>query len=206
MSCSHVSSKACNGAVCDATTGFSTYSNAAIPRPKDCYFGQADPRHRHLGSYVKSKYYTSGCIDEDCPQRSLASRSKCRKVPKPPKNIGFGLSSADMMFPGPCAAQDGTCNFDVSRYDPCSSGVIGCDPCSINQDCHPFDDTIIDEPRDLAYLDSQRGDYTFITTNFNQTRDLRGDLGTDAGCVPTGASMTTHGPYARLTPWRGYVY
>ena len=112
------------------------------------------------------------------------------------------------MFPGPCAAKGGYtgCNFDVSRYDPCNSGMVGCDPCSINQDCHPFDDTVIDEPRDLAYLDSLRGDHTFVTTNFNQTRDLRGDIAFDVSGLPAGASMTTHGQFALLKAWRGYVY
>lgn len=198
---------ACGTQTCDPMTGFSTYESEYIPKPKDCYFGYSDPRHSYLGSYVKSAYYTSGCIGEDC-SNSLASRSKCKKIPKPPCNIGYGLSSGDLMFPGPCEVKGGYsgCNFDVARYDPCSTGMVGCDPCSINQDCHPFDDTVIDEPRDLAYLDSQRGDYTFVTTNFNQTRDLRGDLPVTASGLPPGASMTTHGIYALLKPWRGYVY
>jgi len=199
--------QACGFETCDPMTGFSTYESSYIPQPKDCYFGQKDSRYSNLGSYVKSAYYTSGCISEDC-DNSLASRSRCRKVPKPPLDIGYGLSSGDLMFPGPCAAQGGYsgCNFDVSRYDPCNSGMVGCDPCSINQDCHPFDDTVIDEPRDLAYLDSQRGDYTFITTNFNQTRDLRGDLPISMMGLAPGSSLTTHGPCAQLKPFRGYVY
>jgi hypothetical protein len=183
-----------------------------MPKPRGCYFGNSDPRHEMLGSYVPSSVYSSGCIsaNSDCGNgsNSMANRSRCNKIAKPKQINAYGLSSADMMFPGP---KEGACNnFNVSYYNPCNSGMIaGRDPCGIRDDCHPFDDTVIDEPRDIAYLDALRGDETFITTNFNQSKDLRGDLpvGIAPGCVlPPGASQSTHGAFAMLKPWRGWVY
>lgn len=183
-----------------------------IPKPKSSYFGPPNTLFENLGSYVKSGYYTSSCIPNSCNNTlsagsscgsSLSSYSRCKKVGYPPMVTGYGLSSSDMMFP----VNRANCDFNYSKYNPCMSGVVGCDPCKINQDCHPFDDTVIDEPRDLAYIDYQRGYRSFITTNFNQTRDLRGDIpvGVAAG-APIGASQTTHGPYATLHSYRGYVY
>jgi hypothetical protein len=197
---------ACGDVQCDPRTGFETVESQLVPRPRNCFFGSTDSRYQMLGSYVPSAYYTSGCISEDC-SNSLATRSRCNKIVKPPNNIGYGLSSADMMFPGPFSSQ-GCCNdFNLSYYNPCASGMVsGRDPCGIKDDCHPFDDTVIDEPRDIAYLDSLRGDQTFITTNFNQSTDLRGDLPVGLDCTPVGASQTTHGAYAMLKQWRGYVY
>ena len=207
---------------CDPQTGFETTETCGmLPVPKDCYFGDQDARYENLGSYVKSKYYTSGCISEGC-SNDLASRSKCNKVDKPPYAERYGLSSADMMFPGPSEGCGDYCNMDVSRYDPCNIGMLACDPCKVSDDCHPFDDTVIDEPRDLAYLDGIRADgLTFVTTNFNQTTDLRGDIPVgipqcaihadpnqcDSCCyAPAGASLSTHGAFLETKPYRGYVY
>ncbi len=207
---------------CDPQTGFETVESCGMmPVPKDCYFGDQDARYENLGSYVKSKYYTSGCISEGC-NNDLASRSRCKKVDKPPYAERYGLSSADMMFPGPSEGCGDYCNMDVSRYDPCNIGMLACDPCKVSDDCHPFDDTVIDEPRDLAYLDGIRADgLTFVTTNFNQTTDLRGDIPVgipqcalhadpnqcEACCyAPAGASLSTHGAFLSTVPYRGYVY
>lgn len=193
----------CGNMFCDPLSGYSMQGNQFTPSPRSCYFGPSDSNFTNLGSYVRSKQYSSGCIGEDCAN-SLASRSQCKKLPRPTCDTAYGLSSDDLMFSGSGSAP--SCNFDVSRYDPCSGGSVGCDPCSIKQDCAPFDDTVIDEPRDLAYLDSMRGDYTFITTNFNQTFDPRGDLPVCINGVPPGAQMTTHGPFAQTKAYRGYVY
>jgi hypothetical protein len=45
-----------------------------------------------------------------------------------------------------------------------------------------------------------------LTTNFNQTRDLRGDIPVTIRETPTGASEPTHGAYAMVVPYRGGVY
>ena len=200
-------SQACGDQRCDWRTGFSHDSAEYMVPPEDCYEGAANPRHSHLGSYVRSAVYTQGCIGEDC-NNSYASRSRCKPLPNPYHNPGhYGLSSGDLMFPGPQEGCGDHCNFDVSRYDPCGSGMIACDPCQIKDDCHPFDDTVIDEPRDLAYLDGLRGDPTFITTRFNITRDPRGDIPVVVDDIPEGASVTTHGQFWSCgNPWRGYVY
>lgn len=197
---------ACGDLMCNPCTGFSHAPASFVPKPKDCYAGRSDPRYMNLGSYVRSSVYTQGCISEDC-NNSYASRSRCKPISHPTGYPGsYGMSSGDLMFPGPKEACGQYCNFDVSRYDPCSTGMIACDPCLIKQDCHPFDDTVIDEPRDLAYLDQQRGDSSYITTRFNQTRDLRGDIAIDVCGVPAGASLTTHGPFTETVPYRPYVY
>jgi hypothetical protein len=192
------------GAQSGKLNGVLNYESSFMPKPRGCYFGSEDPRHEMLGSYVPSAIYTSGCISEDC-NNSLSSRSRCNKIAKSNHINAYGLSSGDMMFPGP---QEAACNnFNVSYYNPCMGGIVaGKDPCGIRDDCHPFDDTVIDEPRDIAYLDALRGDYTFITTNFNQSKDLRGDLPVALAPTPTGASVTTHGAYAMLKPFRGWVY
>jgi len=222
------SSNGCGSGSCDPQTGFSNvpgYGNL-VPSPQLCYFGDKDSRYENLGSYVPAAKYTSGCISEGC-SNDLSARSLCNKIDKPGSANGFcaeayGLSSADMMFAGPSEGCSQYCNMDLSRYDPCNIGMVTCDPCKINDSCQPFDDTVIDEPRDLAYLDGIRADgLTFLTTNFNQSTDLRGDLPvglpqcavhndpsqcSDCCIAPAGASLSTHGVFLETVPLRTYTY
>jgi len=212
----------CTGnCIVDPTTGFQTFRDGTMgPLPKSCYEGSVDADYTHLGSYVKPRYMINGCITESCGN-NLSSASRCKKVGKPGYATANGLSSGDTMFPGPDEACGTYCDMDYSRYDPCSIGQVACDPCKIKQDCSVFADTVIDEPRDLAFLEGLRGDATFLTTNFNQSRDLRGDLPVgipqcalhcnpgdcDACCfAPSGASMTTHGAFLATRPTRTFVY
>lgn len=194
----------------DPVTGFSHVPTSFVQRPVDSYEGTVDPRHRHLGSYVKSAQYTQGCIAEDM-NNSLASRSHLRKVNKgylAAQPLSSGLSSADIMFPSAYDSHP-TANrsFNQAVYNRYDGGVVTGDPYQIRDDIHPFDSVVIDEPRDLAYLDNLRGDYTFVTRNFNQSRDLRGDIAVKVDAMPPpGASLSTHGPYATLKPYRPYVY
>jgi len=221
MAPSQVSS--CTGnCVVDPQTGFQTFAKGSMaPQPKSCYEGSKDADYQHLGSYVKPRYMVQGCISESCGN-SLSSASRCRKVAKPSYAEANGLSSGDLMFPGPDEACGKYCDMDYSRYDPCSIGAVACDPCKVDQTCSPFSDTVIDEPRDLAYLEGLRGDATFLTTNFLQSRDLRGDIpvgipqcalhcnpgecGPSCCVAPTGGSMTTHGPYLATRPVRQFVF
>jgi len=212
----------CTGnCIVDPTTGFQTYEDGTMsPTPKSCYEGHKDADYTHLGSYVKPRYMVQGCVSESCGN-DLSSASRCKKLSKPSYAEANGLSSGDLMFPGPDEACGSYCDMDYSRYDPCSIGQVACDPCKIKQDCSVFADTVIDEPRDLAYLEGLRGDATFLTTNFNQTRDLRGDLpvgipqcaqhcnpGDCSSCcyAPPGGSLTTHGAFLSTVPVRTYVY
>lgn len=213
-----------SGCVVDPQTGFQTFAKGSMgPTPKSCYEGSQDADYTHLGSYVKPRYMVQGCISESCGN-SLSSASRCNKQSKPQFAEANGLSSGDLMFPGPDEACGKYCNMDYSRYDPCSVGMVACDPCKTEQNCVPFADTVIDEPRDLAYLEGLRGDATFLTTNFLQTRDPRGDIpvgipqcalqgdgsgggGDDACCAaPTGGSMTTHGAFLSTKPVRQFVF
>jgi hypothetical protein len=47
----------------------------------------------------------------------------------------------------------------------------------------------------------QGGPVTYLTTNYNQTRDLRGDIPVPVTQAPAGASMPTHGAFAEVYPY-----
>lgn len=115
-----------------------------------------------------------------CGSSLSIARPHLNKQYVPPGSIQYGLSSADMMFPV------GNVGFLPSGYGPYGGNGIACNPC--RNPCSPFDDTIIDEP-DFAYRDALMGNYSFVTTNFNQTRDLRGDLPVGlGGAIPVSLS------------------
>lgn len=74
-----------------------------------------------------------------------------------------------------------------------------------------FEDVLIDPPRDLLWQDNLSESATFLTNNFNQSHDLRGDieigalnLGGEVGPFG-GINQSTHGPYERMKPLRQYV-
>lgn len=71
----------------------------------------------------------------------------------------------------------------------------------------PFAGVVIPKTRDVAMLDNVQGaPVTYLTTNFNQTYDLRGDIPVPVTQAPPGASIPTHGAFAEVYPYRGYVY
>lgn len=184
-------------------TGFKTYGAEQVPDPPNCYSGPYHSRYEHLGNYVPSAVYTSQCLSEDC-NVGLSARSQCKKIARPASDYGYGKSSTELMYPGPGEPQ--SCA-PYSVYNACSGMAIGTgDVCTSTEYCNAFEDTIIDEPRDLAWVDNLRGDYTFVTSNFNQSIDPRGDIAVGPGCPPPGASLSTHGVYHVGKPWRGYVY
>ena len=160
-------------------------------------------RYNHLGSYVPQQFFSntgpgsSASIYADSEIRSLAARSDANKLPAP--LYYSGMSSKDFQFPSISSGS-------VPSWMQPKTAHGGFRVGSNSQEIYPFEDTIIDAPRDLAYVDSLRGDHTFITTKFNQSKDLRGDIPIDVTHIPNGASVSTHGPFATLTPWRGYVY
>lgn len=150
---------------------------------------------------------------------SRAAKAK----PAPKANGGCGSCNSKYVHPMDNAAL--SCNRSGYDYAGTSCGYkghikssVGMD-CADNtdyDDCHPFDDILITEPRSNIYGDCFRGYHTFVTTNFNQTRDLRGDIPVGAcssgpcgesscGAGPQGASVSSHYNVA-LKPYRGFVY
>ena len=181
-----------------------------VPCPMNRYTGSLkNKRYTHLGSYVPAARYTQlGCngyggqafldgrINKQQYPKSYAAYSKRNKIQHPNVDASFGLSSSDLMFPGP---------MDATNH--MFRGQVTCNPCRIDQTCHPFNDTVIDEPRDLAYINALRGDSTFITTNFNQSKDLRGSIAVPTyGGTPIGAKVATHGAFGATKRYRPYVY
>jgi hypothetical protein len=72
----------------------------------------------------------------------------------------------------------------------------------------PFAGVVIPRVPDAVSLQGvlDSGYQSYLTTNWNQTRDLRGDIPVPVTTVPTGASVSVHGAFAEVYPYRGYVY
>lgn len=65
----------------------------------------------------------------------------------------------------------------------------------------PFAGISIPEPRPVGYLEGVGGGQEVLTTNFNQTRDLRGDIPVTIHETPTSASKPTHSTYTMVMPY-----
>jgi hypothetical protein len=149
---------------------------------------------RFVGSYVPADVYYQGQRAPELPADSLASRSNVNKTPAPDEmRYPLSLSSRDLMMPS-IADWDASPNVPPEYERPRLARP------------NPFDDVAIDEPRDLTYVDTLMGDNVYVTRRFNQSHDLRGDIGQEYQGVPAGASLSTQGIYLRTEAWRGWVY
>jgi hypothetical protein len=190
----------------DPQTGFSHVASTFVGPQHNSRFGVVDSRHENLGSYVPAAVYTSGCLP-GAYTNDYATRSMAKKLPNPLFRTGEvrGLSSRDVHAAG--TPWSDPYQFGLSKGDPFLTGVLTVNPYLINEDHFPFDDTVIDAPRDVAYTDQLWGGTTVITQKSkNATRDIRGDIAPDvSGGVPIGAGMATIGAFNVFHPYRPYV-
>lgn len=70
---------------------------------------------------------------------------------------------------------------------------------------HPFpsydDIEVIPPPQPVGYIAGLDSTPDYLTNNFNQSRDLRGDIPVKIQEVPTGASESTQGAFALVVPY-----
>jgi len=99
---------------------------------------------------------------------------------RPPPPQGFGMSSAAVRYPA------------ATGYDP----------------MNPFNNILVDAPRDIAYSANHLGQPSIITTKRNMSYDVRGDIAVNLQPgAPIGASIPSNGAYLTHTGVvRGYLY
>lgn len=133
-----------------------------------------------LGSYVPQQdLYINEYESVNDQYNSLSQVQLMKTLPKPTlKKNGFamGLSSKDL------GSQSTSAN--LSMYDNWLKNETR---------MNKFKDILIEEPKDLLVQEQINPNFSFVTTNFNQTRDLRGDIPLSVNHLPPGASWSSYG-------------
>lgn len=169
----------------------------------------------HMTPFMKRMYAVNGSMSgmslyqqppANCAGRKVAQRKMSRPAPAP--YAGGKRAQCGTSYHGEksCAGRK---HIGSSVGLSCSGlgKVCGASCGPDYYGCQPFDDIIIEEPRDDVYGDCFKGDATFVTRNFNQTRDPRGDIAVVlCSAPPVGASQSTQGPWALGKAYRKFVY
>jgi hypothetical protein len=168
---------------------------------------QGDFNEAFTGSYVPAERYARGWeadsyVGTACQRKALTDYKPAAGGLALADGMGaLEAGRADMM---PGASGMSTRSLDalggrVPYGGPFQFAGAGAAPIDRRD---PFAGVVIPEARPAGYLDGVMGTQEFLTTNFNQSRDLRGDIPVTIRETPTGASMATHGGFAMVVPYR----
>lgn len=162
---------------------------------RSCGDNKSQDLYEHVNSYVDFSQHNSQCNYGD------NGNSQYRKVATPKEPYGIGMSSRDLAFPS-CNNNNSVSRFGI--YNPCGDKKNSTSSVS---ECDAWDDVIISEPRDLPYIDNFLAPTSYMSNNFNQNYDLRGDLPpSTTASIPVGARFPPRGQHEVAKKYRGYVY
>lgn len=140
----------------------------------------------YIGSYVPSDLYTTTCSSYGCSTASRPVQAAC---------------SNNVQAMGPCSA-----GFGLSSNQLFPTSVSPCDG---------FDQVLVSAPMDFLYADNLMNDVNVLTTNRNQSHDLRGEPAIAAVFSESngrmemgpfgGVSVGTIGPYEIRKATRTYI-
>ncbi|QPB44248.1 hypothetical protein [Medusavirus stheno T3] len=157
---------------------------------------QGDFNQAFTGSYVPAERYARGWeadsyVGTACQRKTLTDYSEAGRADMMPGASGMSARSLDAL------------GGRVPYGGPFQFAGAGAAPIDRRD---PFAGVVIPEARPTGYLDGVMGTQEFLTTNYNQSRDLRGDIPVTIRETPTGASMSTQGGHSMVVAYRGNVY